>query len=161
MNTTNSHDSLGTGEGKKRPQLEFYTVATDATTSVQMLEDAQVHAGFPSPVDDAYMSQPIDLNRELVPRPATTYIMKVIGDSMIEEGIDEGDLLVVDRSLFPTERNIAVCMLDGEFALKRIVQRDGRLLLMSGNQNYPPIEVADPTLLRVWGVVLWIMKKMA
>lgn len=143
----------------KKPQLEFHPIAFDAQTHVQMIEDAHVHAGFPSPVEDAYMSQPIDLNRELVTHPATTYIVKVVGDSMIEEGIDEGDMLVVDRSLFPTERSIAVCMLDGEFALKRIVQRDGRLMLFSGNSVYPPIEVENPADLRVWGVVQWVLKK--
>ena len=144
---------------QKKPQLEFHPIAFDAQTHVQMIEDAHVHAGFPSPVEDAYMSQPIDLNRELVTHPATTYIVKVVGDSMIEEGIDEGDMLVVDRSLFPTERSIAVCMLDGEFALKRIVQRDGRLMLFSGNSVYPPIVVENPADLRVWGVVQWVLKK--
>lgn len=144
---------------QKKPQLEFHPIAVDAQTHVQMLEDACVHAGFPSPVEEAYMSQPIDLNRELVSHPATTYIVKVVGDSMIDEGIDEGDMLVVDRSLFPTERSIAVCMLDGEFALKRIVQRDGRLMLFSGNSAYPPIVVDTPAELRVWGVVQWVLKK--
>lgn len=142
-----------------KPQLIFYSVATDANTSVQMIEEALVHAGFPSPVDDAYMSQPIDLNRELVDHPATTFIVKVVGDSMIEEGIDQGDMLVVDRSLFPTEQSIAVCMLEGEFCLKRIRQQDGRLFLLSGNRDYPPIEVANPNELRVWGVVRWVLKR--
>lgn len=142
-----------------KPQLEFYSVVTESDTRVQLIEEALVHAGFPSPVDDAYMSQPIDLNKELVDHPATTFIVKVVGDSMIDEGIDQGDMLVVDRSLFPTEQSIAVCMYEGEFALKRIVQREGRVFLMSGNKEYPPIEVPNSDDLRVWGVVRWVMKR--
>lgn len=141
-----------------KPQLEFYSVVTESNARVQLIEEALVHAGFPSPVDDAYMSQPIDLNKELVDHPATTFIVKVVGDSMIEEGIDQGDMLVVDRSLFPTEQSIAVCMYEGEFALKRIVQREGRVFLMSGNKDYPPIEVPNRDDLRVWGVVRWVLK---
>lgn len=137
----------------------FYSVATDTDTTVQMLDEALVHAGFPSPVDDAYISQPIDLNRELVTHPATSFILRVVGDSMIDEGIDDGDLIVVDRSLYPTEKNITVCMFEGEFAVKRIIQRDGKVYLLSGNPNYPPILVANPSELRVWGVVTWVMKK--
>lgn len=142
-----------------KPQLEFYSVVTESDARVQLIEEALVHAGFPSPVDDAYMSQPIDLNKELVDHPATTFIVKVVGDSMIEEGIDQGDMLVVDRSLFPTEQSIAVCMYEGEFALKRIVQREGSLFLLSGNKDYPPIEVPNRDDLRVWGVVRWVLKR--
>lgn len=144
---------------KKSPQLEFFSVITDSPVRAQLLENALVHAGFPSPVDEAYMSQPIDLNRELIENPATTYIVRVVGDSMIDEGIDQGDMLVVDRSIYPSEQHITVCMVDGEFALKRIVQRDGKVWLHSGNPNYPPIAVNDPSALRVWGVVRWVMKK--
>lgn len=144
---------------KKQPEVVLYSVVTDSPLRVQMLEEAVVHAGFPSPVEDAYMSQPIDLNHELVDHPATTFIMKAVGNSMIDEGIDPGDLLVVDRALFPTEANIAVCIHEGDFALKRIVQREGRLFLLSGNKDYPPIEVHNPAELRVWGVLRWVIKR--
>ncbi|MCQ2132853.1 MAG: translesion error-prone DNA polymerase V autoproteolytic subunit [Bacteroidaceae bacterium] len=143
---------------QKKPQLEFYPIATDTRPTVPMAE-VNVHAGFPCPVDDAYMSQPIDLNKELIRNPASSYIVRVAGDSMIDEGIAEGDLLVVDRSILPTEQNVTVCMVDGEFALKRIVQRDGKVLLMPGNAKYAPIEVANPSELRIFGVVVWVMKR--
>ena len=123
------------------------------------MADVPVHAGFPCPVDDAYMQQPIDLNKELVKHPASSYLVRVVGDSMIDEGIEEGDLLVVDRSLFPSEKTLSICMFQGEFALKRIVQSNGRMLLMSGNPKYKPIEVTNPEELRVFGVVTWVMKK--
>lgn len=144
---------------KQKIQVEIYHVVGDSDVKAQLLTEAAVHAGFPSPVQPAYQSQPIDLNRELIDNPATTYIMKVVGVSMIDEGIDEGDMIVVDRSLFPTEHNLAVVMLDNEFAVKRIVQREGKVFLISGNKDYPPIEVKNPEELRVWGVVRWVMKK--
>lgn len=144
---------------KRNTELLFFNVVEQSDSSVQLIEEAHVHAGFPSPVENAYMSQPIDLNKELIDSPATTYIVKVVGNSMIDEGIDQGDMLVVDRSLFPSERTISVCMLDGEFCLKRIVQRNGKVLLCSGNKDYPPIEVESANDLRVWGVVTWVMKK--
>lgn len=143
---------------KKRPQLEFYPLATDSQPSIPMA-GVEVHAGFPCPVDDAYMSQPIDLNKELIKHPASSYLVKVIGDSMIDEGVEEGDMLVVDRSLLPTERNLTVIMYEGEFALKRIEQKNGKVYLMPGNPKYKPIEVTDTNELRIFGVVTWVMKK--
>lgn len=143
---------------KSKPTLQFLTLATDTQPSIAMAE-TNVHAGFPCPVDDAYMSQPIDLNKELVKHPASSYLVRVIGDSMIDEGVEEGDLLVVDRSLLPTEKTLSVIMYKGEFALKRIVQKDGNVYLMPGNTKYPPIQVNETEELRVFGVVTWVMKK--
>lgn len=142
------------------PQLEFLALTTDSQPSIP-IADVPVHAGFPCPVDDAYMSQPIDLNKELVKHPASSYLVRVIGDSMIDEGVEQGDLLVVDRSLLSTEKTLTVIMYRGEFALKRIIQRDGKIMLMSGNPKYPPIEVQPDEDLRVFGVVTWVMKKKA
>lgn len=144
---------------EKKPQLEFYLPVEQSDVRVAYIDSAEVHAGFPSPVDAAYLNQPIDLNKELIRNPSTSFIVKVAGDSMIDEGIDAGDMLVVDRSLFPTEKSICVVALDGEFAVKRIVQRDGRVYLMAGNPAYSPIEVPNPEELRLWGVVTWVMKK--
>lgn len=146
-------------EKQKKPQLEFYPAVDHSDVTVPFVEVAKVHAGFPVPVDNAYQNQPIDLNKELITNPSTSFIVKVVGNSMIDEGIDEGDMLVVDRSLFPTEKNISIVALDGEFAVKRIVQRDGKVLLLSGNADYPPIEVPEGTDLRIWGVVCWVLKK--
>lgn len=143
---------------QKKPQLEFIPLATDTQPTIPMAE-IPVHAGFPCPVDDAYMSQPIDLNKELIKHPASSYLVRVAGDSMIDEGIDEGDLLVVDRSLLPSEKNITVVMYAGEFALKRIVQKEDKIYLMPGNEKYAPIVVGDSSELRIFGVVTWVMKK--
>lgn len=145
-------------DNKKHPELVFYSIAKDTQPTIPVA-DIPVHAGFPCPVEDAYMSQPIDLNKELIKHPASSYLVRVVGDSMIEEGIDKGDLLIVDRSIFPTEKNISVIMYEGEFALKRVVQSEGKILLMTGNQKYQPIEVSSPEELRVFGVVAWVIKK--
>lgn len=139
-------------------QLEFFALATDTQPCVP-IADVPVHAGFPCPVDDAYMSQPIDLNKELIKNPASSYLVRVIGDSMIDEGVEEGDLLVVDRSLLPTEKSLSIVMYDGEFALKRVVQKDGKVFLMAGNKKYKPIVIDDVSSLRIFGVVTWVMKK--
>ena len=145
----------------KTPTLEFFPVEQNSDLRVNIVEAGDVHAGFPLPVQDAYLQQPIDLNKELVSHPATTFIVRVKGDSMIDEGIDSGDLLLVDRSLYPSERNLTICMYNGDFAVKRIVQRGGRLLLKSGNRKYPPIEVPPGSDFTVWGVVTWVIKKKA
>lgn len=143
-----------------------------------------VHAGFPSPAQD-YMNASIDLNRELVKHPAATFFAKVVGDSMIDAGVEEGDILVVDKSLEPSEGDMAVCFIDGEFALKYISFKnpvvDGygerhakkaskpgvsydilehqRMWLLPANQKYPPIEVTDANDFTIWGVVTYVIKK--
>ena len=105
------------------------------------------------------MNPPIDLNKELVNHPATTFVVRVVGDSMIDEGIDSGDLLLVDRSLYPSQKDLTVCMVNDEFCVKRIVQRGNKVFLKSGNRKYPPIEVLPSMNLTVWGVVTWVLKK--
>ena len=77
-----------------------------------------VVAGFPSPAEQ-YMEPPLDLNELLVRRPAATYFVRVSGDSMIGAGINDGDLLVVDRSLRPADGDIIIACVDGEFTVKR------------------------------------------
>ena len=146
-------------EQKKKPALEFFPVEMNSKLTIQMVGTADVHAGFPSPVQDAYLKQPIDLNKELVDHPATTFIVRVAGDSMIDEGIDSGDLLLVDRSLYPSQKNLTICMVGGEFCVKRIVQRGNKVLLRSGNRKYPPIEVTDRNDFTIWGVVTWVLKR--
>lgn len=120
--------------------------------------DAGVRAGFPSPAQD-YISETIDLNRELIEHPAATFYAKVAGDSMEEEGITEGDILVVDRAVEPEHGDLAVCCIDGEFTLKRLrFAGPDRIVLMPSNRHYPPIEVGPDTEFTVWGVVLYTIK---
>ena len=85
--------------------------------------ESGVHAGFPSPAQD-YINSFIDLNKELVRHPAATFFARVVGDSMVDADVNEGDVLVVDKSIEPREGDMAVCFIDGEFALKFISFRD-------------------------------------
>ena len=117
-----------------------------------------IHAGFPSPATD-YMTQAIDLNKELVKHPAATFYGRVVGDSMIDAGVDEGDILVIDRSLTAKDGDMAVCFVDGEFTLKYLRMKDNELTLVPANPNYPQIQITEGVEFRMWGVVTYIIKK--
>lgn len=132
-----------------------------ADTSSQLplvYADGGVCAGFPSPAQD-YVPDSIDLNRELVEHPAATFYARVVGDSMSGEGIEENDLLVIDRSVEPEHGDLAVCCVDGEFTLKRVCfMSDSRIVLMPSNPRYRPIEITPEMNFSVWGVVLYTIK---
>ena len=117
-----------------------------------------IHAGFPSPATD-YMTQAIDLNKELVKHPAATFYGRVVGDSMIDAGVDEGDILVIDRALEAKDGDMAVCFVDGEFTLKYLKFNDGLLTLVPANPKYPEIEITEGVDFKMWGVVTYIIKK--
>lgn len=117
-----------------------------------------IHAGFPSPATD-YMTQAIDLNKELVKHPAATFYGRVVGDSMIDAGVEEGDILVIDKSLDAQDGDMAVCFVDGEFTLKHLRIRDGGISLVPANEKYPVIEVEEGTDFKMWGVVTYVIKK--
>ena len=109
-------------------------------------------AGFPSPADD-YLEGKLDLNRHLIKHPAATFFVRVTGDSMIGAGIHSGDLLVVDRSLEPADKNVVVAVLDGELTVKRLFKQNQVLRLLPENLNYQPIEIAPQQTIEIWGVV--------
>ena len=117
-----------------------------------------IHAGFPSPAND-YMTQAIDLNRELVRHPEATFYGRVVGDSMIDAGVEEGDILVIDKSLDAQDGDMAVCFADGEFTLKYLRMHDGGISLVPANKKYPVIEVGEGTDFKMWGVVTYVIKK--
>lgn len=122
--------------------------------------DGGIRAGFPSPAQD-YMSESIDLNRELVRHPATTFYARAVGDSMKGRGIDDGDLLVIDKSLEPRDGDIVVAFVDGEFTLKTVrLEPDGSCLwLMPANDDYSPIKVTEGNNFIVWGVLTYNIKR--
>ena len=92
-----------------------------------------IRAGFPSPADD-YIAERLDLNEHLINHAEATYFLRVVGSSMVEAGINEGDLLVVDRSLTPRHRSIVVAVVDGDFTVKRLYRRlDDWSLRLSGD----------------------------
>ncbi len=117
---------------------------------------SRVSCGFPSPALD-YVEQRIDLNHLLIAHPNATYFVKVSGDSMIDAGIGEGDMLVVDSSLTPEHGDIVVAAFAGEFTVKQLVLRP-TLQLRPMNANYSPITVSDADQFEIFGVVKHVVK---
>ena len=122
------------------------------------LSDTPVNAGFPSPAEN-HMENTMDLNRALVKNPSSTFYARVKGESMINDGVDDGDLLVIDRSVEPYENCLAVCFLDGEFTLKKVRLDGGDLLLIPANEKFKPIRVKKDNDFYVWGVVRYLIKR--
>lgn len=122
--------------------------------------DVKVVAGFPIPLNTDELAQDIEVLKMLCPHPDASYLIRVQGRSMIEAGVNDGDILIVDKSeRNPSERQIAVCELNGEYTLKRVWRREGRLWLVPANPEYPEIEVTEGDDFSVWGVVTYIIHK--
>jgi len=115
-----------------------------------------VSAGFPSPADD-FIDKNLDLNEFLIKHPAATYLLKVSGNSMIDAGINSGDILIVDRSIEPTDNKIVVAIIDGEFTLKRFRKIDNKIYLYPENSKYRPIEIKEGMDCQIWGVVTFVI----
>ena len=120
------------------------------------LVSASVEAGFPSPADD-HLERGIDLNEELIRNPAATFLVRVKGESMRDAGIHTGDTLIVDKSVSPSDRQIVVAMIDGEFTVKRFRKVNGRVFLEAANDSFSPIEVGENQELTIWGAVTYII----
>lgn len=136
--------------------VPFYTLSQDPIEII--LVDGVVYAGFPSPADD-YLQSRIDLNRELIHNPDATFGIWVQGDSMQDDGIESGDFILVDRSISPSHRALAVCVLNDEFTLKRIEIYQGQIRLLPANSAFAPIEIKEGDELVIWGVVTYVIKK--
>lgn len=119
--------------------------------------DGGIRAGFPSPAQD-YLESGIDLNKELVKNPSSTFFGRVSGDSMAGVGIEDGDLIVIDKSISASEGDIAVCFVDGEFTLKRIHIENDFVWLVPENPKYRRIKVTPDQNFMVWGVVTYSIK---
>ncbi len=116
------------------------------------LYSSKVPAGFPSPADDHVENQ-LDLNEHLIRHPAATFFVRTSGNSMIEAGINENDLLIVDRSIPPDHGKIVIAAIDGQLTVKRLHKKKDRLLLMPENPHFEPIEVKEESDIYIWGVV--------
>ena len=118
-----------------------------------------IKAGFPSPAADFDESK-ISLDNVLVKNREATFYAKASGTSMIGAGIDDGDIMVIDRSLEPQNNKIAICLIDGEFTVKRIKIEKDAVYLMPENNNYQPIKVTDENELVIWGIVTYVIKNL-
>ncbi|MFM8339848.1 MAG: LexA family protein [Fluviibacter sp.] len=114
-----------------------------------------VRAGFPSPADD-HAEPGLNLN-ELLENPAATFCAWAEGDSMVDLGILDGDLMIIDRSLEARHDDVVVADLNGSFTVKRLVQKGTGNFLMPANPDYPPIPITPGDEIRIWGVVVRVI----
>lgn len=117
-----------------------------------------IAAGFPSPAED-FKEVRISLDKELIKNENATFYARVRGNSMIDANIEDGDLLVIDRSIETRNGKIAVCMIDGEFTIKRLKVEKEHVFLMPENKAFKPTKVTEENELIVWGIVTYVIKK--
>lgn len=140
-----------------KKQIEIHKIDISSNLPLQYADEG-IKAGFPSPAQD-YLEQAIDLNKELIRHPSSTFYGRVVGDSMKDEGIGEGDILVIDKLLELLNDDLAVCFIDGEFTVKRVRLEPDAAWLVPSNSNYPPIKVTKDNEFMVWGIVTYTIKK--
>lgn len=142
-------------------ELEIYS--GDFSTVLNLpYADGGVRAGFPSPAQD-YIDKSLDLNRDLIDHPAATFYARVVGLSMIKAGIDEGDIIVIDRSLEAQHGDIVVAFVNGDFTMKYLdlsEKNNDRIVLRPANDAFPPIVISPYDDFSVWGVVCKIIKNL-
>ena len=140
---------------EKEGGLHFFT--PDTSENGVWLAGEGVSAGFPSPADD-FKETRISLDKVAVKNEAATFYARVAGQSMIGAGLDDGDLLVIDRSLEPQDGKIAVCLIDGDFTVKRLKVEKDCVWLVAENKRYKPIQVTEENELMIWGIVTHVLK---
>ena len=137
--------------------IEIFTPDENESTGIEY-SDNRVSAGFPSPAEHPSTVK-LDLNKELLKNPASTFYARVKGVSMIDAGIDDGDLIVIDKSIEPYNGCLAVCYIDGEFTVKRFEKHKDFCLLVPANKDYNPIRITSENEFIIWGVVTYVIKK--
>lgn len=141
---------------KKKLDFDFFEVNVDTKLEIPLAAPF-ISAGFPSPALD-FNQKSIDLNKYLIKHPEATFYGRVKGFSMKDIGIEEGDLLVIDKSIPPLNGKIAVCFIDGEFTLKIIKLEKDCCWLMPANEQYKPIKVTEDNNFIIWGIVVHAIK---
>lgn len=139
-------------------EVEVKIYSADTGSEVRLpLAEGGISAGFPSPAQD-YLDISLDLNKELINNPSSTFFGRVKGSSMIDAGIEDGDLLIIDKSLEPQDGDTAVCFIDGEFTLKYVSIDKNEVFLVPANKDYKPIKVTEENNFCIWGVVTYSIK---
>lgn len=139
-------------------KLTFF-IPEEGSSEGQQFITSGIKAGFPSPAAD-FEENKISLDIILVKNKETTFYAKASGNSMTGAGIDDGDILVIDRSLEPQNNKVAVCLIDGEFTVKRIKKDEDALFLIPENSLYKSIKIEEHNELTIWGIVTYVIKKM-
>ena len=139
------------------PYMPFFqTPGNEDAVQGAPLAGSLVAAGFPSPADD-YLERQLDLNEYLISNRAATFFVRVSGDSMINAGIHDRDLLIVDRSIDPEIGHVVIAAVDGEMVVKRLHKTGNRLFLVPENPSFPALEIQGEMDLTVWGVVTYVI----
>ncbi|MDO6744342.1 peptidase S24 [Tenacibaculum soleae] len=138
--------------------LTFFSPKEMGKVEGTIFKDIGISAGFPSPADD-FRETRISLDEELIRNKEATFFAKVSGQSMIGAGLDDNDLLVIDRSIAPENNKIAVCFLDGEFTVKRLRVTKDEVWLQPENPDYPIIKITEENNFVIWGIVTSVIKK--
>jgi len=139
-------DSVREGRAVFVPLLDVVPVE-------RQLDPCPVPAGFPSPAGD-YEEVRLDIGSYLMRNPVSTFFFTVSGQSMRDAGIQEGDILVVDKSITPVHGHIVIAFVDGLRLVKRLYKREGRVALVAANPDYPTIELHGEMEMTIWGVVI-------
>ena len=142
---------------KQNTALTFFT-PENLNTLGAVYFDTGISAGFPSPAED-FKQERLSLDNELIKNKEATFFARVSGQSMIDAGLSDNDLLVIDRSLSPAHNKIAVCFLDGEFTVKRLKVEKEEVWLQPENKNYQPIKITEENDFVIWGIVTNVIKK--
>lgn len=140
----------------KKKKISIHPVETNISIELP-LAGSKIKAGFPSPAED-FLDTGIDLNKELIKNPASTFLGKVSGDSMQDLGISDGDIVIIDKSKEVVDGKIVVCFIDGEFTMKTIKFEENFCWLMPANENYKPLKVTKDNEFIVWGIVTHVIK---
>ena len=139
-------------------KLSFFIPNTDGNLEMPYISSG-IKAGFPSPAAD-FDGSSISIDQIVVKNQTATFYAKANGNSMIGAGIDDGDILVIDKSIEPQDGKIAVCFIDGEFTVKRIKVQENSLLLLPENPLFEPLEVTQENDFIIWGIVTYVVKKL-
>jgi DNA polymerase V len=163
---------LRPGAGRPKNSGKYYEATKAIRVPIRMISIVEgflaasfplyackVSAGFPSPADD-YLESNLNLNQHLIKHPSSTFFLRVGGDSMIEAGIHDGDLLVVDRSLEPKDGKVIIAVLNGDLTVKKLKIKNGMHTLVPENKNYPQIEIKEEMNFSVWGVVTSVIHEL-
>lgn len=145
-----------------KEEVKLYIYSADRSSMVELpFVEGGIKAGFPSPCQD-YVTESIDLNKEIIRHKETTFLARVSGHSLMEAGICDGDIIVIDKSLEVNDGDFVVAYVDGEFTLKefKLDKANQCAWLIPHNKKYSPIQVTKDNEFMIWGVLTYTIKKL-
>jgi DNA polymerase V len=148
---------MGTKNKIQKSVFEIFSPVHVKTLALD-LYTSKISAGFPSPAED-FLDRKLDLNEYLIRNPSATFLVRVNGNSMVNAGIFDGDILIVDRSLEASDGKVVIGVINGEFTVKRILKKGKRLFLLPENEKFKPIEITEDMDFKTWGVVVYTIHK--